>query len=67
MEKFLGSSVRSDEANSDGACRSESSTPTQKLLGSVAASPLLPISTRCTVCNANFETAFDLQVIIYTW
>uniref|UniRef100_A0A915PUS8 C2H2-type domain-containing protein n=1 Tax=Setaria digitata TaxID=48799 RepID=A0A915PUS8_9BILA len=60
-----GSSVRSDEANSEGAGRSESSTPTQRVLAGTAPSPLLPASTRCNLCEVNYESSFDLQVHLH--
>ncbi|KAM3729206.1 Transcription factor [Dirofilaria immitis] len=60
-----GSSVRSDEANSEGAGRSESSTPTQRVLVGAAPSPLLPASTRCNLCDVNYESSFDLQVHLH--
>ncbi|VDK89218.1 unnamed protein product, partial [Litomosoides sigmodontis] len=60
-----GSSVRSDEANSEGAGRSESSTPTQRVLAGAAPSPLLPTSTRCNLCEVNYESSFDLQVHLH--
>ncbi|VBB26669.1 unnamed protein product, partial [Acanthocheilonema viteae] len=60
-----GSSVRSDEANSEGAGRSESSTPTQRVLAGTAPSPLLPTSTRCSLCEVNYESSFDLQVHLH--
>ncbi|CAG9529553.1 unnamed protein product, partial [Cercopithifilaria johnstoni] len=60
-----GSSVRSDEANSEGAGRSESSTPTQRVLAGTAPSPLLPTSTRCNLCEVNYESSFDLQVHLH--
>ncbi|EJD75353.1 zinc finger protein [Loa loa] len=60
-----GSSVRSDEANSEGAGRSESSTPTQRVLAATAPSPVLPASTRCNLCEVNYESSFDLQVHLH--
>uniref|UniRef100_A0AAF5Q5P0 C2H2-type domain-containing protein n=1 Tax=Wuchereria bancrofti TaxID=6293 RepID=A0AAF5Q5P0_WUCBA len=60
-----GSSVRSDEANSEGAGRSESSTPTQRVLAGTAPSPVLPASTRCNLCEVNYESSFDLQVHLH--
>ncbi|VDM45272.1 unnamed protein product, partial [Toxocara canis] len=60
-----GSSVRSDEANSEGAGRSESSTPTQRPLNGASSSPVLPASTRCNLCDVNYETSFDLQVHLH--
>uniref|UniRef100_A0A158Q711 C2H2-type domain-containing protein n=1 Tax=Elaeophora elaphi TaxID=1147741 RepID=A0A158Q711_9BILA len=60
-----GSSVRSDEGNSEGAGRSESSTPTQRVLAGTAPSPLLPTSTRCNLCEVIYESSFDLQVHLH--
>ncbi|VDM95973.1 unnamed protein product [Thelazia callipaeda] len=60
-----GSSARSDEANSEGAGRSESSTPTQRILAGTAPSPLLPVSTRCNLCEINYESSFELQVHLH--
>ncbi|MFH4979733.1 hypothetical protein AB6A40_006442 [Gnathostoma spinigerum] len=57
-----GSSVRSDEGNSEGAGRSESSTPTARPLNGAAPSPLLSTATRCTLCDVNYDTSFELQV-----
>uniref|UniRef100_A0A1I8EPX2 C2H2-type domain-containing protein n=1 Tax=Wuchereria bancrofti TaxID=6293 RepID=A0A1I8EPX2_WUCBA len=60
-----GSSVRSEEANSEGAGLSESSTPTQRVLAGTAPSPLLPASIRCSLCEVTYESSFDLQVHLH--
>uniref|UniRef100_A0A0N5AB99 C2H2-type domain-containing protein n=1 Tax=Syphacia muris TaxID=451379 RepID=A0A0N5AB99_9BILA len=58
------SSIRSDEGNSDGAARSESSTPTLRPLTGTAPSPL-DTSTRCNFCDVTYDTPFDLQVHLH--